>query len=99
LLETYAKEFLAIADYCMKKNEKKTLDYLIVDKEKVIDLLDHNKYDTATNKLKIWKGLQWIDTDDKKLTKRRYDKGSGTYKTCVYMKLKVYETLKGMQIK
>lgn len=89
---------MAITEFCMN-NEKKTLTFLIVDKKKIVNMLDRNKYDTATNKLKVWKGMNWIDTDDRKLTKRRYDKAAGTYKTCVFIYLKVYETMKALSTK
>lgn len=96
MLEAYEKEFMAITEFCLDKG-KKTLKFLVVEKKLIVDMLDHNKYDTATNKLKIWKGLNWIDTDEKKLTKRRYDKKTGTYKTCVFIYLKVFETMKKLE--
>lgn len=92
------KEFLAICDFC-KKNEKNTLEFFLIEKSKVISMLDQNKFDTATNKLKLWKGMNWIDTDDKKLTRRRYVKAEGTYKTFVCIYRKVYETLQSGVLK
>lgn len=92
MIENYLKEFLAICDFC-KKNEKKTLEFFQIEKSKIIGMLGQNNFDTATNKLKFWKGMNWIDTDDKKLTRRRYSKAEGCYKTYVCIYRKVYETL------
>ena len=92
MLENYIKEFLAVCDFCTK-NEKKTLEFFLIEKSKIIIMLDQNKFDTATNKLKLWKGMNWTDTDDKKLTRRRYSKTEERYKTYVCIYRTVYETL------
>ena len=96
MLENYVKEFIAITEFCLKK-EKKTLKFLIVEKSKIIAMLDQNQYDTSLNKLKFWKGMNWIDTDDRKLTRRRYVKEEKKYKTFVCIYLNVYETLNSIQ--
>lgn len=62
MIETYAKEYIAIGRYLRQHGERRG-EYLLVEKAKLIRLLDKNLYDTAANKLQLWKALKWIKTD------------------------------------
>lgn len=91
----YIKEFLAITEYLTKSDRAKIAKgFLIVEKPIIIEMLNKNKYDTANNKLKIWKALNWIDAEDRRVTKRIYDGKTKTYKPCIKIYLKVFETMK-----
>ena len=80
MLNLLIKEYLAVCEYLLEvvtrnRESKDTLPMvrkgsLLVEKEALIDLLNKNKYETATNKLKYWKDLAWIDAEEKRLTKR-----------------------------
>lgn len=72
MIETYVSEFLAIVSH-LKKRENACIkgNFLIIDKPQLAALLDKNKYETAENKLLVWRGLKWIDADsDNRLTKK-----------------------------
>lgn len=62
MVEVYAREFVAIGRYLRLHGERHgTLT--AVDRKQLTGMLDRNLYDTAANKLKIWKSLKWIRTD------------------------------------
>lgn len=93
MLDFYAKEYVAIGKY-LQKNQRIHKGYVLVEKKKLEGLLDKNRYDSAVHKLHIWKVLKWIDTDaDGRLTKRIYDKKTGTYKPYVKMSVEIVEQL------
>ena len=80
MLNLLVKEYLAICEYLLEleKRRQETEELplvrkgqLLVDKDMLTMLLDKNKYETATNKLKYWKDLAWIDAEEKRLTKRK----------------------------
>lgn len=71
MLEVYAEEFVKLTSFLLNKDDtKKIIGFLLIKKSKIIEYLDKNAYDTAQNKLKNWKLLNWIDTDEGRLTKR-----------------------------
>lgn len=91
----YMKEFVAIAEFLKKSDEARiSKGFLIVDKPIVVEMLDRNKYDTADNKLKLWKALHWIDAEDRRVTRRIYDGTTKSYKPCIKLDIKVYEVVK-----
>lgn len=93
MLEIYAKEFVGIGSF-LKVNGRTHKGYILVEKAKLEEMLDKNKYDTASDKLRIWKALKWIDTEaDGRLTKRVYDGESGTYKPFVKMDIAILNQL------
>lgn len=62
MIEVYAREFIAIGKHLRLHGESHgTL--VAVDRKQLTGMLDRNLYDTAANKLKVWKGLKWIRTD------------------------------------
>ena len=70
MLNLLVKEYLAICEYLLEleKRRQETEELplvrkgqLLVDKDMLTMLLDKNKYETATNKLKYWKDLAWIN--------------------------------------
>lgn len=72
MVGTYIAEFSAIVKHL--KRQKNALikgNFLIIEKPKLTELLNRNQYETAENKLLVWRSLKWIDTDsDDRLTKR-----------------------------
>ncbi len=91
MLEIYAKEFCAIGAY-IKRKRPPHKGYLLIEKKELEALLNRNRYDTASNKLRIWKKLKWIDTEaDRRLTKRVYD--NGKYKPYVKLDAAVQEQM------
>lgn len=101
MLYLLIKEYLAVCEYLMlleaRKQTPDTLPALrkgnlLVEKNMLIELLDHNKYETAVNKLKFWKELAWIDAEEKRLTRRVYwDKN---YKALIVINVSRYECIK-----
>ena len=93
MLEIYAKEFVAIGMHLLGKGKRKG-DYITIAKTELEELLNKNQYDTAKNKLKIWKALHWIDTDkDRRYTKRVYDSSLKRYVPSVKMSIDILELL------
>lgn len=95
MLEIYAKEFVGIGSYMKKKNGSKK-GYILAEKTALIDLLDKNKFDTSDNKLKIWKSLKWISTEDRRTTQRVYEKESHSYKPYVKMDEEMMDHLENL---
>lgn len=95
MLNVYAKEFVAIGSF-LRKRDGLRKGYILVDKKKLEDMLNKNRYDTAAHKLKVWKALKWIDTEaDGRVTKRIYD--NGVYRPFVKMDAAVLEQLESLQ--
>lgn len=97
MIDYYIREYIAICDYLNKINAKSTLEHLIVKKDFLVELLDKNKFDTAQNKLKIWKRLHWIDSDQDRLTKRIYDPEAKKYVAYIKIYKQVYDVLKDLE--
>jgi len=92
MINNYIKEFLAIVKYLVSSEQGNiTGDYLIVKKDVVHKLLDKNSYETVENKLKIWKGLNWISSDSERLTRRIRQDGENSL--VIKINHKVYMTL------
>ena len=92
MIETYVKEFTAVAKYLSTKGKGiKKGSFLIAPKNTVVDLLNKNMYETSDAKLRIWRSLMWTDADRDRLTCRIYKEG----KTILGIKinLKIYEVL------
>lgn len=93
MIEIYTREFVGIGNF-LQVNGRTHKGYILIEKVKLEEMLDKNKYDTALNKLRIWKALKWIDTEaDGRLTKRVYDGESGTYKPFVKMDIAILKQL------
>ena len=88
----YTREFIMICEHLEKTDAKEKKGYFIVEKPVVEKLMNQNAYDTAANKLKIWKALHWIDTDENRVTRRVRIEGS--YRAVVKIDLLVYRVLK-----
>jgi len=63
MLEWYVKEFCAICAAIYVKYGVKKGDFIYIDKEKLVEMLNKNAFETANNKLHMWRDLRWIDTD------------------------------------
>lgn len=94
MLKIYAKEFTAIVKYLLENPEKATRKnkFLVVDKSLLTELLEKNNYEVSSKKLKAWKGLKWLDTDENRVTKRVTV--NGTVKAMIKINLSVYETIR-----
>lgn len=90
----YLKEYLAICEYLEKSGCRQKKGCFQIERRRMEELLDRNRYETAAAKLKVWKALRWIDAEERRLTKRIYDKEAGAYITCVEIPLQVYQTMK-----
>ena len=85
-------EFMAICDYLKKHQVKCKKGYFIVDRQELEAMLDKNKYEPSKEKLQTWKRLNWIATDEDRLTKRFYQ--DGKYEAKIFICEQVYEELK-----
>ena len=105
MLNLLVKEYLAICEYLLEleKRRQETEELplvrkgqLLVDKDMLTMLLDKNKYETATNKLKYWKDLAWIDAEEKRLTKRIYI--NNRYRPLIVINMQRYECIRYLSI-
>lgn len=94
LVDMYIEEFIAICDFLRKSQIKAAKGFYIINKKDLEELLNKNKYNTSQDKLKIWKRLNWIETDQDRLTKRIYNTNTGKYDSCIKISIMIYETLK-----
>jgi hypothetical protein len=93
----YALEYVMIVKYLLDGEAEKPIikgNTLIVDKDRLVKLLDKNCFDTSDSKLCIWKGLKWIVCEGRYLTKRVYIAENKDYKRMVNIDLSIYEILK-----
>lgn len=99
MILNYIKEFIAVCEH-LKSSDKARVHkgFLIIRKADLEPLLDKNLYDTANNKLKIWKSLHWIETEDKKrITKKVWNPDQKQYERSVFVVLEVHEALKQLE--
>ena len=105
MLNLLVKEYLAICEYLLEleKRRQETEELplvrkgqLLVDKDMLTMLLDKNKYETATNKLKYWKDLAWIDDEEKRLTKRIGI--NNRYRPLIVINMQRYECIRDLSI-
>lgn len=82
------KEFKGICEYLIAKECQQYRGYILIEKGQLCDLLDKNKYELADNKLRFWKQLHWIQTEDGRLTCRVRGK------RMIKVSIEVYEGIK-----
>ncbi|MCL1832427.1 MAG: hypothetical protein FWG45_05905 [Oscillospiraceae bacterium] len=89
-LEKYVREFCGIVK-ALKKDENGIIkgNFLFVSKDVLTALLNKHAYDTADNKLKMWRDVSWIIADDGHLT--TYTRVKGTRTRLVKINLKAHE--------
>ena len=100
MLNLLVKEYLAICEYLLEleKRRQETEELplvrkgqLLVDKDMLTMLLE-----TATNKLKYWKDLAWIDAEEKRLTKRICI--NNRYRPLIVINMQRYECIRDLSI-
>lgn len=97
MLDIYAREFVAIGNFLQSKCDYKD-GHILVDRDELKDMMNRNRYDTAENKLKMWKSLRWITPEDeRRVTKRVYVPEQKKYVPKVAINLQVLATLKMLQ--
>lgn len=99
LITSYIKEFIAVTDFFKESPEKiikQEKGVICVEKAFTEKLLMQNNYDTAINKLHIWKKLKWLRTEKNRLTKRIYISELKKYKYCLVIDCIVQEELKSL---
>lgn len=96
MIKTYVREFVAVSSFLKDKCPEKNR-FLMVDRDQLKNLLNRNHYDTADNKLKLWKSLHWISTEDgRRVTKRVYNPVNGKYEPKIAIDIQVADTLAGL---
>lgn len=93
MIRVYIKEFLNICHYLKEHNCKKKKNCYQVEKSLLERLLKQNNFERPAEKLKIWKALHWLQTDEGHLTKRAYDKNSRKYQRVYALDIAVYHAL------
>lgn len=93
MIRVYVDEFVGIGNF-LEKTATIHKGYILVEKDQLVELLRRNNYDSWENKLRLWKGLKWIDTEGRYLTKRVKDKESGVYKRYVKLDISILELLR-----
>lgn len=95
MIKVYAQEFINICDYLVKNpSVKKQRGKIIVSRELLEEMLHKNNYQATSEKVRIWKKLGWIDTDEGHLTKRIYEYTSKKYIRMYVLKRDMHEALK-----
>ena len=94
MLATYAKEFVGIGKFLLQSGAGNGR-YILVNKEKLQELMDKNPYDSVYHKLKIWKDLKWMVTDGRHLS-YPVAAGNGKVKRMIKIDIGVYECLEGL---
>ncbi len=92
MINLYIQEFIAITRW-LERTENTIVrgNFIYVNKTNLIKMLEKNNYETAQNKLKVWRDLHWIETDPNRLTSRI--RINGKIKTLVKINVKIYKTL------
>lgn len=88
----YVLEFVAICNFLSKQEIRRKKGYMIVDRKVIEDMMNQNKYELAKDKLKVWKKLNWIATDEERLTKRY--RLNGKYVAMIFIDEKVFQELR-----
>lgn len=96
MILTLIKEFVAICEYLKKNQVKRKYGCYIVDRAELEAMLDKNKYLPSRDKLQAWKRLNWIRTDEERLTKRFYH--DGKYKAMIFVCENVFLELKRLRL-
>jgi len=94
MLSMYIKEFIAICTHLEAESYPVKNGFIRIKRETLDALLNKNQYEIAQNKLKTWKALNWISTDERGLTKKIYDGETKKYYPHVLISLTVYQTLR-----
>ena len=69
-LNLYAKELVDVVNYLMKKGSfvfSRDRRYIYLNNEFIRDMLTKREYDTAENKLHMWRELKWLIADDERV--------------------------------
>jgi hypothetical protein len=82
---------MAIVRYLLSQNGSQTPTALYVSKEDLYRLYGKNAFDAPERKLKIWRGLNWVDADPGRLTRRI--SADGHIQAMVKINRTVYETM------
>lgn len=88
----YIQEFINITQYLI--NTKKVPvrgGFILVPKEIIEKMLQHNNFDTPDGKLRVWKNLHWIECNEGRMTKQVSIEGQR--KRVVKLDIKVYQAL------
>ena len=94
LILRYDLEFMAITKHVLKQKQAiKKGTSVMIQKDFVINLMDRNAYETSYNKLKAWKDLSWIITDENRFTARHRNKATGEQEVFLKINLKAYKRL------
>lgn len=92
MFTVYLKEFLAIGSFLESNSCPTAKGYFKIKRCDLDALLNKNKYETAQNKLKVWKALHWITAEDHRLTKKIYE--GSKYHRFVLIDIALYRQLK-----
>lgn len=90
MIRVYSKEFLTICRYLEQHECRKKGNCYQVERELLENLLQQNNFERPKEKLKIWKALHWLQTDEGHLTVRVYDRASGKYQRVYALDISVY---------
>lgn len=99
MLEIFVSEFLNIMEHVVSEGlgVRQKDGSLAVDKELIMKYMRQNMYEESTKKLWVWRGLNWIITEDNRFTKLcRASENEKKYKRMIAVDMKVYETLKSI---
>lgn len=95
----YIKDFYKIFEYIQNKNLGEINvknNEIYIKKSEIQKLLEVNKYDTADNKLKVWRVLNFINCTEGRYTKKiKKDK---KVITMVALNIEAYDNLRSVEL-
>lgn len=98
MLNLLIQEYIGICGFLEKCQERKTGNrYFKVRREVMEELFNKNPYETAEQKLRYWKMLGWISAEERRCTRRVYDRETKHYYPYVMIHVQIYRCIRDLQ--
>lgn len=95
MLDIYVKEFIAITKYLLDQGvgHVQKDNNLGIERDILVGLMKKNMYEESLTKLSVWRGMNWIITEEDRFTKLAKSGIDGKFKRMVVINMDVYNTL------
>jgi len=93
VLALYIKEFIAICTHLESESCPVKNGFFRIKRDDLEPMLNKNHFEPAQKKLKTWKALNWISTEERGFTKKIYDGETKKYYPHVLISVTVYQAL------
>ncbi len=97
-LLTLAREYVAVVAHCVAGQKGQPIEgnRYALEKAEICRMLDRNRYEMSATKLRLWKALHWIDTDEGHGTKTVRVKASQKRQRMIVVFLSVHQALSSL---